>query len=261
MICDRLMNHSSRMVSFPSCEHAGEFSDQPVSIGAGTVHLWGFSLEARSACLKIYARWLDVEEQSRAGRLVHEEDRRRYVLAHGSLRALLSRYVRCSPDAIRLDREAAGKPYLLINNAQEPVTFSMAHSRDRLVIAVTSQDAVGVDLEHIRRTVEVIKLADRFYRPSERARLAGLRDEQRLRQFFRYWVAKEAVLKGEGIGLSSLQDCEVLATEAHDKATVHVLADKPLHRNWTVQWLSCGTGWEGAVACPGERNVRVMVDQ
>ena len=257
MMYDGLMTRPRLTVTFISCEQALR-SDRPLSIAADTVHVWGFGLEGNQSDLDIMQGWLDGEERSRASRLVDERDRLRYVLSHGALRALLSRYMRCRPDELRFGREEDGKPMLLQAGAETPMTFSMAHSHDRLAIAVTKRNAIGVDLEQRRPTLEVVKLADRFYRPSERSRLAGLTVQERARQFFRYWVAKEAVLKGEGTGLTSLQDCEVLAADTEDRATVRMLNEKPRHQVWTVQWLSCGRGWEGAVAYSGRCHVRVM---
>src|SRR5262245_346574 len=258
MTCDELMKRSNLTISFTPCEYIVNSANRRESSSTNTVHVWGCSLEASDGCLETCRGWLDADEQTRATRLIHEQDRRRYVLAHGTLRALLSRYVCCSPRAIRFGRETVGKPFLIIEDNTEPVTFSLAHSHNRLVIAVTRRDAIGIDLERIRPTADVIKLADRFYRPAERARIADFPAREQMRQFFRYWVAKEAVLKGEGLGIASLQDCEVLFEGQDGHASVQVLDGQPPYRPWAVQLLSCGPTWEGAVAVRDARDVQAM---
>jgi 4'-phosphopantetheinyl transferase len=71
---------------------------------------------------------------------------------------------------------------------------------------------------------------------------------QRAGMFFRYWVSKEAVLKAQGIGLQALNQCEILMTADGIGAEVLVPADSRLQDSWRIRLLSCGEGWEAAVA-------------
>ena len=75
--------------------------------------------------------------------------------------------------------------------------------------------------------------------------------EQRAARFFRYWVAKEAVLKAQGIGLGALSQCEILLGADGVGAEVLVPVGAPLQDNWKIRLLSCGEGWEAAVAAQG----------
>ncbi len=213
------------------------------------IHLWGIELDGSSHCLERCTQWLDKEEQHRAGRLVREEDRRRYVLAHGGLRAVLSRYLGVGPGVVELCRDEIGKPFVTRKSrSQSLITFNMSHAQGRALIAVSMGQDVGVDLERIRLGVEVEKLSERYFAPSEHALIMQLTEEQRAPRFFRYWVAKEAVLKAQGIGLQALHQCEILmGTEGVD-AEVLVPEGSPLHHNWKVRLLSCDKGWEAAVA-------------
>ena len=87
------------LISFQSIEHLTGIEWQGhFSLDLKAVHLWGIELDGSPRCLERCAQWLDKEEQHRAARLVREEDRQRYVLAHGGLRAVLSRYLGIDPD-------------------------------------------------------------------------------------------------------------------------------------------------------------------
>ena len=217
------------------------------------IHLWGIELDGSSHCLERCAQWLDKEEQHRAGRLVREEDRQRYVLAHGGLRAVLSRYLGVDPGVVELCRDEVGKPFVTRKSrGQSLITFNMSHAQGRALIAVSMGQEVGVDLERIRQGIEVEKLSERYFAPSEHALIMQLTEEQRVPRFFRYWVAKEAVLKAQGIGLQALHQCEILlGTEGVD-AEVLVPEGFPLYNNWRVRLLSCDEGWEAAVAAQGK---------
>jgi len=216
------------------------------------VHLWGIDLDGPPCCLERCAQWLDEEERQRAARLVREEDRRRYVFAHGGLRAVLSRYLGISPGIIAMHRSEGGKPSLTKEiGGDSAITFNMSHASGRALIAVSMGQEVGVDLERIRSDVEAAKLSERFFAPSEHATIIQLSQKQRIARFFRYWVAKEAVLKAQGIGLLALSQCEILLGADGLSAEVLAPAGSPLQNNWRVRLLSCDEGWEAAVAAQG----------
>jgi 4'-phosphopantetheinyl transferase len=238
------------LISFQSIEHLTGFERQgPTNLEPNTVHLWGVELDGSPRCLEQCAQWLDEEEQHRAARLVREGDRQRYVLAHGALRIVLSRYLGLSPDLLELYRSEAGKPSLTRESRGQPaITFNMSHAHGRALIAVSKGQEVGVDLERIRSDVAVAKLSERFFAPSEHATIMQSTQEQRAARFFRYWVAKEAVLKAQGIGLRALNQCEILLGADGVGAEVLVPVGSLLQDNWRVRLLSCGEGWEAAVA-------------
>ena len=247
------MQNSDALISFQSIEHVTGTEWQGHScLELNTVHLWGIDLDGSPRCLERCAQWLDKEEQQRAARLVREKDRQHYVLAHGGLRAILSRYLGVAPDLLGLCRNEAGKPFVTRKSrGQSVITFNMSHAHGRALIAVSMGLEVGVDLERIRADVEVAKLSERYFAPSEHATIMQSTQEQRAAKFFRYWVAKEAVLKAQGIGLQALNQCEIiLGTDGID-AEVLVPMDSPLQNNWRVRLLSCGEGWEAAVAAQG----------
>jgi phosphopantetheinyl transferase len=75
-----------------------------------------------------------------------------------------------------------------------------------------------------------------------------LPSEQQARRFFRGWVAKEAVLKGQGRGIPALGECEVDLSGEAPHTEVRILAGSNMERGWRVEWLCCGSGWVAAVA-------------
>jgi 4'-phosphopantetheinyl transferase len=61
---------------------------------------------------------------------------------------------------------------------------------------------VGIDLEQVRTLTALPALCKRCLSPGEQTSLLTLPEPQTTLQFFRYWTAKEAYLKGVGVGLS-----------------------------------------------------------
>jgi len=246
-------NTGEPVMAFPSIELIAT-ADWSVPIGMDdrTIHVWGFSLDGSLSFVEQCRSWLSEDERGRAARFISQQDHVRFVLAHGGLRAVLSRYLGIGPDELELYRSEAGKPSLTRELRDQPaITFNMSHAHGRVLIAVTKGREVGVDLERIRSEVEAAKLSERYFAPSEHATIMQSTQEQRAARFFRYWVAKEAVLKAQGIGLRALSQCEVLMAADGVGAEVLVPVGSPLQDNWRVRLLSCGEGWEAAVAAQG----------
>ena len=232
----------------------------PIALDDWTIHVWGFSLDGSLSFVEHCRSWLSEDERGRAERLVRQKDQFRYVLAHGSMRAVLARYTGHDPSSVTFQMGATGKPALAeTNDCRHRVHFNLSHSHGRMLIAVARDQEVGVDLEQIRDKLEVVKLAERFYAPLERDRVAGVTGLEQAKRFYRYWVAKEALLKGQAVGLRSLQQCEILDSNEPPRAEVHLLEEATMKPGWTVHWLECGPEWAGAVSAHGsDWTIRTM---
>ncbi len=237
------------VVAFPSIELIATASwSAPIEMENRAIHIWGFSLDGSPSFVEQCRSWLNEDERGRATRFIRQQDHIRYVLAHGGLRAVLSRYLGIGPDLLELYRSESGKPSLTREQRGQPaITFNISHAHGRALIAVSKGQEVGVDLERICSDVEVAKLSERYFAPSEHATIMQSTQEQRAARFFRYWVSKEAVLKAQGIGLRALSQCEILLGANGVGAEVLVPVGSPLQDNWRVRLLSCGEGWEAAV--------------
>ena len=249
------------IITFPSIEGLTTVDRlAPLTLDDRVVYVWGFSLDGSAVALECCRAWLSEEERTRAARFIREEDQTRYTFAHGCLRALLARYIGLDPAALRLPVGSTGKPTLLDQQGHpHALCFNLSHSHGRMLIAVAQGQDVGVDIEQMRGKVEVVKLAERFYAPSEYQEIKSRSGFDQVQQFYRYWVAKEAVLKGQGVGILSLHACEILTPVDVMNSQVRLSEGSALQPGWTVRWLACGAGWQGAVAlCGKDWNVRVQ---
>jgi 4'-phosphopantetheinyl transferase len=238
------------LISFQSLELLADTRRQNhICLPSNTVHLWGIELDGSQRCLEQCTSWLDESERHRAARLVRDDIQQRYVLAHGGLRVVLSRYLGVTPDVVALERSATGKPFLTRElRDRSAITFNLSHAYGRALIAVSQVQEVGVDLECVRSEVEVAKLSKRYFTHSEHTAIMEAAEEQRAARFFRYWVAKEALLKAQGIGLRGLSDCEILLETAGADTEVQARLGAQFTDTFRVRLLSCEKGWEAAVA-------------
>lgn len=109
---------------------------------------------------------------------------------------VLTRILHRKPEEIRLHANEHGKPYLCTD---VPLFFNISHSGD-FVVCAFSDTEVGVDIEKVGE--ERPAVAKRFFHPEEVACLSDTSERKRAELFFRYWSAKESVLKYMGTGLA-----------------------------------------------------------
>ena len=222
----------------------------PLAITAGEVHLWAFESgrgSAGAAALRgRCAGLLDEAERKRAARFLFDEHQHDYIVFHALLRSLLARYLGAPAAALRFTAAAEGKP------AIDGLGFNLSHSADRALLAVTAGEQVGADLELERDDLDALALADRYFYGAEleavRAAASGNAAEGR-RSFFRHWVAKEAVLKGVGVGLGfPLDRFGVHFARGGGSARIVSLDPVRVAPDWCIRMLEVGAGCPGAVA-------------
>lgn len=226
------------------------------------IHVWAFVLEAGPELLARCRDLLSPEERARADRFVFERDRIRHTVAHAVTRHLLSRCCRgalgvpanseISPESLRFQTSAAGKPSLRFPNGTA-LRFNLSHSEDRAVLAVSEGLELGVDLERQRSNIEALAISRHYFFGSERAAIESALPGQIESTFFQYWVAKEAVLKAQGIGLGFPLDqfCVDFLPDGQ-RARIDTLDPDRLEAGWNIRMLSCEPGWLAAVAARGE---------
>ena len=175
----------------------------------GTVHVWRAPLDDSPGRASRYRSYLSADELIRADRFRTPHPQYQFVVTRGILRMLLSRYVGIPPAQLHFETQAQGKPFLMAASSF-PIQFNVAHTRGMALIALTTQHAVGIDVEWIDRKVQDRDIAERYFSSGESAYLASLKPTLRTHQFFWYWTAKEAYLKMQGKGISEgLAQCEL----------------------------------------------------
>jgi 4'-phosphopantetheinyl transferase len=229
----------------------------PASLGLEphTVHVWAFTLDGSAALSQACRDVLSPAERQRADRFVFAHDRVHHTIAHGVLRHLLSRYSGIAPNALRFQATASGKPSLQwpASAAAPSLQFNLTHSDNRALLGVSDGRELGIDLERVRSNLEGLDISRHYFFGAEREAIENALSVTRDRTFFRYWVAKEAVLKAQGVGLGFPLDrfC-IHFHRGDDTAHIETLHPAVLEPDWTVRMLPCDTGWAGAVAVRGD---------
>jgi 4'-phosphopantetheinyl transferase len=210
------------------------------------VDVWRIRLDLPVATVEILESVLSADEAQRAARFRFPADRQRYVVAHGCLRDILSRYLHSEPDSLSFSANQYGKPALKSHKLE----FNLSHSGDFALVGVTLNRDIGVDVERFRTEMEIERIAHRFFSQNEVAELMSFSPEDRQIAFFNGWTRKEAYIKAHGIGLSHpLDSFDVSLSEP---AILRAVRPHPGEApRWTLLSLPVGLGYSGAVAVFG----------
>lgn len=224
-------------------------SQSPIAIHRDDVHVYGVLLEIADSELPQAISVLSREEQERAARLIAEAHRRRSIAAHAMLRSILSRYCGESPKQLAIGRTSDGKPFL---SAYPSIRFNLSHSHGRALIAVARDREIGVDIENVRPEVDVVRLAKRFLSERDQTFIECGEPAQRHERFLKTWVAREAVFKAEGKGITFPLDRDYLELSINGQdGRLITEQGRPDKTARSIRFLPLDPGWIGAVAAEG----------
>jgi 4'-phosphopantetheinyl transferase len=214
-------------------------------LAADEVHVWQVAFEPAQA--SAFDAVLEDSERERAARFRIAEDRARYVFARCALRRMLAGYLDATPESLRFVPGPHGKPMLLRPIAD--VSFNVSHARDRVLLAFARGREVGVDVERIRREIDIARIGRRFFAREEIDAIDRLPATARNEAFFHVWSRKEAFVKGLGRGLSVPLDAFVVSVDpAASHVALDVVDDPRESARWSLLSLRPGDGYVGAVA-------------
>jgi len=174
----------------------------PLYINEGEVHIWKISLSTPTESTKYLIQSLSKDEHTRADRILCEQRRQRNKIARGYLRKILSVYVKNPPTDLVFYYGPHGKPYLYQPNREKKIEFNLSHSENLMVIAISKNSRVGIDLEHIRNVSEKNVIIKKIFSVQDQQIFTSFSEEEKEFAFFSCWTYKEAYLKALGIGLS-----------------------------------------------------------
>ena len=220
-----------------------------VSLSDDTVHVWCADLDSAASGLNHPSTSLSKEERTRAVRFHFATDRDRFVVARGILRAILARYVNTTATRLRIRQGISGKPFLVDHRH---LRFNVSHTSSTMLVAVTREREVGVDIERLDHNIAIEELAEATLSMGERRVLDGLDGKPRRTAFLTFWTRKEALVKADGRGFS-LGLCDVDVSDPAGHVTLRDEMMRPWSRRtrWLLQMPAVGKGHVAAVAAEG----------
>jgi len=203
-----------------------------IRLDSDTIHVW------HATTHRTPADTLSEDELTRVDKIRSTSDKKRFICTRTLLRKCLSLYLSIPPSDIVFAYSENGKPYLQ-NHALE---FNLTHSKNHILIAISTTIPVGVDTEFRRPLPTLETLAKRFFSQEDYSTLLSKPTQaQKHRYFFETWTQKEAITKAKGSTLLS-----VLST--------------PQHTEWQIHNLTLRHRYQSALAyeSPVPKNIQIL---
>ena len=186
---------------------------------------------------------LSDDERARAARFHYPADRRRYIAGRTWVREMLANHAALSAPDLRFEYGPYGKPRLVDPSGVE---FSLSHTGDTAVLAISNDSALGVDVERARPGGYDRQAASIVLSPDELAAIDAAGDPDAC--FVDIWTRKEAFAKVSGGGLDrSLAAFSLLGEGELERAGITVI---PVDLG--LAGIAC------AVATTGHRSVELV---
>jgi len=217
----------------------------------GDVEIWSAKNDVSTETLSALERTLSIEERRRRDKFKFQTYRNAYIFSQGVLRTILAQYLSAGASEIEFRINEYGKPFLSNSISTASVMFNMSHSGSVVLIAITRNHLVGVDVESIRAIDDMERIASRHFTVGERQLLNAAHSKEYA--FYTCWTRKEAFIKAVGKGLSiplpSFDTSMPFVALGHQFAFT---ADSPEMLRWWLSDLQVLQGYAAAVVLQGD---------
>lgn len=221
-----------------------------IDMSIDDVHIWTvctdkFSDETLNDTLNL----LSTDEKKRAKRYHFVRDQKKYIIARGILRKILSCYVEHHPRELLIKYNSYGKPFLVGNQS---LFFNVSHSDNLVLYGFTKIHRIGVDIERLKPIENLDQIVDYYFTIIEKDQFARLPPHMRNDAFFRWWTLKEAYVKSKGKGLSlPLNEFSVSFMPGEKVRLIESKDDKYFYKNWFLNTIKTKAGYIAAIAVEG----------
>jgi 4'-phosphopantetheinyl transferase len=169
---------------------------------AGHVQLWRMDTPVVQGQQDQLASLLSPQEHARAQGLALPAQRQRFITRRGMLRTILGHYLQIPASDVELVYGPQGKPMLCsTTHAGRLIHFNFTHSRELAILALASDEEVGIDVEAIDPQRSIEGIARRYFHEKEWQCIRTMDQTCQARAFFDTWACKEALVKAQGGGI------------------------------------------------------------
>jgi 4'-phosphopantetheinyl transferase len=191
---------------------------------------------------------LSAEEQQRAQRLLDGQKRHYFRAGRAALRNLLGAYTGTPPRELPFAFGPHGKPFL----PDSPLQFNFSNSGELGLLAVSSDRAVGIDIEYRDRNISVQRLAAHIFTADEATAFQQLPHAEQHAALLAAWTRKEAYIKALGRGFSlPLKSFSVAVTADGEPAVLHLQDDAGKPQPWQFVPLAAHPQYLASLAAAG----------
>jgi 4'-phosphopantetheinyl transferase len=229
-----------------------------LSLSPDYIDIWKIDLNIEDKNIFNHAKCLSNEERTRADKYISGKKSREFIITRSSLRNILGHVLKVNPGVFEFCYSKHGMPMLSPRSGFPDISFNVSHSFDVSLIAITINQAVGIDVEKVRTDIEYEKLAVRFFSDNEYQAIMQYHDQLRLRAFFATWTRKEALVKAIGTGIAmGLKSFDVSVNPDGPAKLLETRWNPDLQNEWSITSIDTGDDYFACLATiSGAREIR-----
>jgi|GEM_PF-2211167 len=203
-----------------------------IRIKPGGVHLWDIALNHNLQADAQAKLILSTSEWTRVEKLHNPSDSKNYALCYLAVRRIISAYIGVPAEKLQILRTEFDKPYVASKQNNQDIRFSLSHTGNRALLAMSSGFDIGVDLEFRNRAINVTGIAKRYFGTQTQHYLQALSGSAKKLAFLQYWTYFEAYKKARGDGLRGNDSLLDFSDQQH------VIAPKKQLKHIGRTWLA-----------------------
>lgn len=178
-----------------------------VTADVGSAEVWYAWVGANvTAVDDLTSRVLSASERERLSQYRNAEAAARFVITRSLVRSVLSHQLALPASEVQIGQTDFGKPVVA-----DALHFNVSHSGDLVLLALSADRAVGIDVERRRAVERVSTLVERWLTSAEQRAVAQRVDDgaDLSDAFLQVWSLKEARLKALGVGIANAAHADV----------------------------------------------------
>ncbi|MES2998683.1 MAG: 4'-phosphopantetheinyl transferase superfamily protein [Pseudomonadota bacterium] len=212
-----------------------EKSPSKLCISRSEIHVWKTCLSAVSKKNKGRLVVLSEEENKRLSSFKFEKDRFSYAITHSMKRWVIARYLNELAEKLSFTLNKQGKPAISAQQNWLNLQFNISHSHQLILIALTLDDPIGIDIEYHSDNISIESLKKFIFSSLEKDFFSKLAtQEEKNKAFFRCWTRKEAYLKAKGIGLMNFPSN--ISVDMNEKPADDWLETLTMNKKENLSW-------------------------
>ena len=165
------------------------------------VHIWFIDIDIIHVDTTNLKHFFSDKDIKKVQSIQTKDKKEKTIKRHFTLLKILSDYLHTEPSEIFLEYAEYGKPYLSSDCNKKNIQFNISNSWNHMIVGITLDNEIGVDIEKIRTSVDYEKLIKRFFSEKEKEDFLQLDKDKQEQTFFQWWTMKESVMKAVGLGL------------------------------------------------------------
>lgn len=199
-------------------------------VNTNFVAVWQGKINPKAILKSADWRLLDTREKNRSKLFSRHDLQQKYIQTRVALKTILALYLNSEAQNIKINLGKYGKPTLSTTNLH----FSLAHTKNMFVVAISNINQIGIDLEQKQPRANLSALVDKCFASSESKYWHGLTEAEKITTFYKFWVSKEAFVKAVGHGIVlGLNKCVV--DSQRQNLFLSIPPDFGLPSNWQIK--------------------------